>query len=153
MAILKGGTIIAADRTCAAGIAITGEVISAIGPNLTVDTVIDATGRYIIPGGIDPHTHLEMPFMGTTAAETRASGTFAAASGGTTMVVDHIISSPTDLLTPLDQWNERAARQASIDYGFHMSITGWSQALFDQMPQVMARGVNTFKHSWPTNAH
>ena len=146
MTIIKGGTIIAADRTYAADIAITGEVISAIGPDLPGDTVIDATGCYIIPGGIDPHTHLEMPFMGTTTAETWASGTFAAASGGTTMVVDHIISTPTDLLTPLDQWEERAARQASIDYGFHMSITGWSKALFDQMPQVVARGVNTFKH-------
>ncbi len=144
--LIKGGTIIAADRTYEADILIDGDTIRGIGPGLTGDTVIDATGCYIIPGGIDPHTHLEMPFMGTSTAETWESGTFAAASGGTTMIVDHVISTPDSLLDALDLWEERAARQATIDYGFHMSITGWSEKLWSEMATVVDRGVNTFKH-------
>jgi dihydropyrimidinase len=144
--LITGGTIIAADRTYEADILIDGDTIRAIGPGLTGDTVIDATGCYIMPGGIDPHTHLEMPFMGTSTAETWESGTFAAASGGTTMIVDHVISTPDSLLDALDLWEERAARQASIDYGFHMSITGWSEKLWSEMATVVDRGVNTFKH-------
>ncbi len=144
--LIKGGTIIAADRTYQSDILIDGDTIRAIGTGLTGDTVIDATGCYIIPGGIDPHTHLEMPFMGTSTAETWESGTFAAASGGTTMIVDHVISTPDSLLEALGLWEERAARQASIDYGFHMSITGWSEKLWSEMATVVDRGVNTFKH-------
>ena len=144
--LITGGTIIAADRTYAADILIEGDVIRAIGPGLTGDTVIDAAGCYIMPGGIDPHTHLEMPFMGTSTAETWESGTFAAASGGTTMIVDHVISTPESLLEPLALWQERAARQASIDYGFHMSITGWNKTLWTEMAACVDQGVNTFKH-------
>ncbi len=144
--IIKGGTIVTADRDLIADIAIDGDVITAIGPDLTGDTIIDATGCYVMPGGIDPHTHLEMPFMGTTTAETWESGTFAAASGGTTMVVDHIIPGEDGMLPALDLWEERAARQASCDYGFHMAVTGWSEPIFNDMATVVARGVNTFKH-------
>src|SRR6187431_873036 len=89
--VIKGGTIIAADRSYEADILIEGETIAAIGKGLKGDKVVDADGAYIMPGGIDPHTHLEMPFMGTTAAETWESGTFAALSGGTTMAVDFVI--------------------------------------------------------------
>ncbi|NJM81571.1 MAG: dihydropyrimidinase [Tabrizicola sp.] len=144
--VIKGGTVLTHDLTYEADVAIDGGVITAIGPGLSGDTVIDAAGAYVIPGGIDPHTHLEMPFMGTSAAETWESGTFAAASGGTTMVVDHIISAPDDLLTPLDQWQDRAARQASIDYGFHMAITGWSRKIWEEMAVCADQGINTFKH-------
>jgi dihydropyrimidinase len=144
--VIKGGTVLTHDMTYAADVLVEGEVIAAIGQGLTGDRVIDAGGAYVIPGGIDPHTHLEMPFMGTFAAETWESGTFAAASGGTTMIVDHIISAPDDLLTALGQWEERAGRQASIDYGFHMSITGWSRKVWDEMAVCVDRGVNTFKH-------
>ncbi len=76
--VIKGGTVVAADRSYEADVLIEGETIAAIGPDLKGDTVLDATGALIMPGGIDPHTHLEMPFMGTTAAETWESGTFAA---------------------------------------------------------------------------
>jgi dihydropyrimidinase len=98
--VIKGGTIVTHDLTYKADVLVEGGIITAIGPNLAGDTVIDAEGAYVMPGGIDPHTHLEMPFMGTSTAETWESGTFAAASGGTTMIVDHIISSPADLLGP-----------------------------------------------------
>ena len=144
--VIKGGTIVAADRTYESDILIEGEQIARIGRDLSVDTVIDAEGAYIIPGGIDPHTHLQMPFMGTTTAETWESGTFAALSGGTTMVVDFIIPDQDGLLKAMAAWEERATRQASSDYSYHMCITGWSRQMFDDMATVVERGVNTFKH-------
>lgn len=144
--VIKGGTIVAADRTYEADILIEGEKIAAIGPGLKGDEVIDAEGAYVIPGGIDPHTHLQMPFMGTETAETWESGTFAAASGGTTMVVDFVIPGEEGMVAALDTWADRAARQASIDYGFHMAVTGWSKQIFEDMGTVVGRGVNTFKH-------
>ncbi|MEQ9178305.1 MAG: amidohydrolase family protein, partial [Nitratireductor sp.] len=123
--VIKGGTVVAADRSYEADILIEGETIAAIGDNLAGDKVIDAEGAYIMPGGIDPHTHLEMPFMGTTTAETWESGTFAALSGGTTMVVDFVIPGEDGMVKALDAWEERAARQASSDYSFHVAVTGW----------------------------
>lgn len=144
--VIKGGTIVAADRTYEADVLIEGERIAAIGPNLTGGEVVDADGAYIIPGGIDPHTHLEMPFMGTTTAETWESGTFAALSGGTTTIVDMVIPGADGLLPALATWQGRAERQACSDYSFHMCITGWSQQMFEEMAAVVARGVNTFKH-------
>src|SRR5688572_10932210 len=110
--VIKGGTIVAADRTYVADVLIEGEKIAAIGPNLKGDEVVDAAGALVMPGGIDPHTHLEMPFMGTTAAETWESGTYAALSGGTTMVVDFVIPGPEGLLAALDAWEGRATQQA-----------------------------------------
>ncbi|MFK8252329.1 dihydropyrimidinase [Ancylobacter terrae] len=144
--VIKGGTVVAADRSYTADVLIEGETIAAIGPNLKGDTVLDAEGAFIIPGGIDPHTHLEMPFMGTYAAETWESGTFAALSGGTTMVVDFVIPGEAGLIAAMDEWGARARVQASADYSFHVCITGWSEAIFAEMAEVVARGVNTFKH-------
>jgi dihydropyrimidinase len=144
--VIKGGTIVAADRTYKADILIEGEKIAAIGDNLKGDTVVDAGGAYVMPGGIDPHTHLEMPFMGTTAAETWESGTFAALSGGTTLVVDFVIPGPDGMLAALKEWEERAARQASSDYSFHMCVNGWSEKHFEEMAKVVEKGINTFKH-------
>jgi len=89
--VIKGGTIVGADHSYEADILIEGDTIKEIGKDLKGDKVLDATDSLVIPGGIDPHTHFEMPFMGTTAAETWESGTFAAASGGTTSTVSMII--------------------------------------------------------------
>ena len=146
--VIKGGQIVAADRTYTADILIEGEKIVAIGDNLKGDTVIDATDAYIMPGGIDPHTHLQMPFMGTSAYETFESGTFAALSGGTTMVVDFVIPNRQDggLLEALADWEGRAKPQVCADYSYHMCITGWSQDVHSEMAEVVKRGVNTFKH-------
>src|SRR5262245_57903437 len=105
--VIKGGTIVAADRTYEADILIEGEKIAAIGENLKGEKALDAQGAYIMPGGIDPHTHLEMPFMGTTAAETWESGTFAALSGGTTLVIDFVIPGPDGMIAALDAWEAR----------------------------------------------
>jgi len=144
--VIKGGTIVAADRSYEADVLIEGEKVVSIGENLSGDTVIDAEGALIMPGGIDPHTHLEMPFMGTTTAETWQTGTYAALSGGTTLVVDFVLPDQGGLLAALDVWEERAARQACGDYSFHVAITGWSQKIFEDMATVVGRGVNTFKH-------
>ena len=144
--VIKGGTIVAADRTYVADILIEGEQIAAIGPNLKGDTVVDAEGAYIMPGGIDPHTHLEMPFMATTAAETWESGTFAALSGGTTTIVDFVIPGKDGMMAALKEWESKATRQASSDYSFHMCVDGWSEKHFNEMAEVVDRGINTFKH-------
>jgi len=144
--VIKGGTIVAADRSYQADVLIEGEKIAAIGQDLKADTTLDAAGTYVMPGGIDPHTHLEMPFMGTTAAETWESGTFAGVSGGTTMVVDFVIPGEAGMLAALEEWESRATRQASADYSYHMCVTGWSEKHFDEMAKVVDRGINTFKH-------
>ncbi|MFQ5565761.1 MAG: dihydropyrimidinase, partial [Paracoccaceae bacterium] len=130
-----------------ADVLIDGEKIAEIGPNLKGDETVDATDAYVIPGGIDPHTHLEMPFMGTTAAETFESGTFAAASGGTTMLVDFVLPGEDgSLLSALKEWDRKSAPQICSDISYHMAITGWDERVFDEMEEVVKRGVNTFKH-------
>ena len=108
--VVKNGTVVTADRQYKADVLIEGETIREVGPDLRGDDVIDATDAYVIPGGIDPHTHLEMPFMGTTAAETFASGTFAAASGGTTMLVDFVLPGDDGLVAAVDDWDRKSKR-------------------------------------------
>jgi len=144
--VIKNGTIVTADRSYKSDVLIEGGKIAAIGENLKGDKVVDAGEAMIMPGGIDPHTHLEMPFMGTTTAETWESGTIAALSGGTTMVVDFIIPGEGGMLEALDAWEERAGRQAMSDYSFHMAVTGWNKQNFEDMKTVTERGINTFKH-------
>ena len=145
--VIKGGTVVTADRQWKADVLIEGETIAAIGENLRGDEVIDAEGAYVIPGGIDPHTHLEMPFMGTTAAETFESGTFAAASGGTTMLVDFVLPGEGGLLEAVDEWDRKSRDRICTDISYHMAITGWSERIHDEMETVVKeRGINTFKH-------
>ncbi|RMA43168.1 MULTISPECIES: dihydropyrimidinase [Paracoccaceae] len=146
--VIKGGTVVTADRQFKADVRIEGEKIAEIGENLSADEVIDAEGAYVIPGGIDPHTHLEMPFMGTTAAETFESGTFAAAAGGTTMLVDFCLPGEDgSLLSALDDWDRKSKDQICVDISYHMAITDWNERIFNEMETVVnERGVNTFKH-------
>ena len=143
--VIKGGTIIAADRTYKADVLIDGETIAAIGADLSGDQIIDATGCYLMPGGIDPHTHLEMPFMGTHSSDDFDTGTAAALAGGTTMVVDFVLPGSDGLLVALQDWFQKAGK-ARTDYSFHMAITSWNKQVFDEMPKVVERGINTFKH-------
>jgi len=145
--VIKNGTLVTADRSWKADILIEGETIAAIGADLKGDRVIDAEGAYVIPGGIDPHTHLEMPFMGTTTAETFESGTRAAASGGTTMLVDFVLpGADGSLVNAVKDWHRKAEPQICVDIGWHVAVTGWNEAIFDEMAEVVRMGVNTFKH-------
>ena len=144
--VIKNGTIVTADLTYKADVLIEGGKISAIGEGLSGDKVLDATGCYIMPGGIDPHTHLEMPFMGTYSADDFESGTRAALAGGTTMVVDFALPSPGQgLLDALQMWDNKVGR-AHCDFSYHMAITWWGQQVFDEMEEVVKRGITSFKH-------
>jgi dihydropyrimidinase len=144
--IIKNGTVVTADLTYAADVRIENGVITEIGPNLSGGETLDATGCYVMPGGIDPHTHLEMPFMGTYSTDTFESGTRAALSGGTTMVVDFCLPSPNQsLLEALQMWDNKTS-QASCDYSFHMAITWWGEQVWREMEEVVDRGITSFKH-------
>ena len=144
--VIKNGTIVTADLTYKADVLIEGGRIAAIGENLSGDTELDATGCYVMPGGIDPHTHLEMPFMGTYSADDFESGTRAALAGGTTMVVDFALPSPGQgLLDALQMWDNKSGR-AHCDYSYHMAVTWWGQQVFDEMEEVARRGITSFKH-------
>lgn len=145
--VIKGGQVCTADRTWKADILIEGEIIKQIGEDLKGDEYIDAEGAYVIPGGIDPHTHLEMPFMGTTAAETFESGTWAAATGGTTMVVDFCLPGEDgSIKNAVIEWLRKSTPQICSDIGFHMAVTGWNEQIFNEMQAVVDLGVNSFKH-------
>ena len=144
--VIRNGTIVTADLSCKADVLVEGGRIAAIGQGLTGDRVLDATGCYVMPGGIDPHTHLEMPFMGTYSADDFDSGTRAALAGGTTMVVDFALPSPGQgLLDALRMWDNKSGR-AHCDYSFHMAVTWWSEQVWDEMQAVVDRGITSFKH-------
>ena len=148
--VIKGGTIVTADRIYVADVLVDGGRISRIGPvgggDVSGDKELDATGCYVMPGGIDPHTHLEMPFMGTYSTDDFESGTRAALAGGTTTVVDFCLPAPDQgLLEARQMWDNKTSR-ASCDYSFHMAITSWSERIFDEMATVVGSGINTFKH-------
>lgn len=145
--VIKGGTVVTADLTYKADVLVEGGRIAAIGPGLKGDEVLDATGCYVMPGGIDPHTHLEMPFMGTYSSDDFESGTRAGLSGGTTMVVDFALPNQGEsLLDALKRWDNKSTR-ANCDYSFHMAVTWWGEQVFNDMEVVVReRGINTFKH-------
>jgi dihydropyrimidinase len=145
--VIRNGTIVTADLSFSGDVLVENGIITAIGDNLGGDTELDATGCYVMPGGIDPHTHLEMPFMGTYSSDDFESGTRAALSGGTTMVVDFALPSPGQgLLDAIQMWDNKSTR-ANCDYSFHMAVTWWGEQVFTEMETVVKdRGINTFKH-------
>nr|CCF71005.1 putative dihydropyrimidinase [Aminobacter sp. DSM 24755] len=144
--VIRNGTIVTADRTWKADVLIQHGKIVAIGDNLHGDHEFDATGCYVMPGGIDPHTHLEMPFMGTYSADDFETGTRAALSGGTTMVVDFCLPSPgQSLLEALQMWDNKTSKACS-DFSFHMAITWWGEQVFNEMAEVVDKGITSFKH-------
>ena len=125
--LIRGGTVVTATDLYRGDVLIEDEKISAIGTTfdaVNADRTIDAGGKFVIPGGIDVHTHLDMPFGGTTSADDFESGTIAAAHGGTTSVVDFAIQYRGQTLRhALDAWRMKADGKAVIDYGFHMIVT------------------------------
>lgn len=148
--LIRGGTVVNADRQFRADVLCADGVIKAVGENLEVPAgaqVIDAGGQYVMPGGIDPHTHMQLPFMGTVASEDFYSGTAAAMAGGTTTIIDFVIPAPQQrLMDAYRQWREWAEKSAS-DYSFHVAVTWWDQSVHDDMGTlVREEGVNSFKH-------
>src|SRR6187399_3179958 len=149
--LITNGTIVAADGSFPADILIDGETIAQIGPDLaasgvTADETIDATGKYVIPGGIDVHTHMELPFGGTFAKDTFETGTRAAAFGGTTTIVDFAVQSRgKSLREGLDAWHAKAEGNAVADYGFHMIMSDVNDDTLKEMDQLVEEGVPEFK--------
>jgi dihydropyrimidinase len=146
--LIKNGRIITAKRDYFADVFIEGETITSISPNLAVDAdkTIDARGKYVIPGGIDVHTHLDLPFSNTSSSDDFETGTRAAAFGGTTTIIDYATPSKGMTLNEtLDLWQKKAMGNASIDYGFHMTITDLTDACLEEMDMMVQRGVSTFK--------
>ncbi len=149
MLLIKNGTVVTAGDTKSADILCANGTISQIGRRLKAPpqaTVLDAKGFMVMPGGIDPHTHMQLPFMGTVAADDFYSGTRAALSGGTTMIVDFCIPSPGQPLpAAYEQWREWASK-AVCNYSFHVAITWWSAQVRRDMARMTKQGINTFKH-------
>ncbi|KPB02163.1 dihydropyrimidinase [Ahrensia marina] len=145
--IIKNGTIVTADLTYKADVKVENGIITEIGPDLSGGDELDATDCYVMPGGIDPHVHLEMPFMGTYSTDDFESGTRAGLAGGTTMVIDFCLPSPgQSLLEAIQMWDNKSTR-ANCDYSFHMAITWWGEQVFNEMETVVKdKGINTFKH-------
>lgn len=147
---IKGGTVATADRSYRADVLVEGGVIAAVGENLDIPAgaeVVDAGGCYVMPGGIDPHTHMELPFMGTVASEDFFTGTTAGAAGGTTMIIDFVIPSPQeDVMDAYKKWRGWAEKSAT-DYSFHVAITWWDETVKKAMETLTREhGVNSFKH-------
>jgi dihydropyrimidinase len=144
--LIKNGTVVTADLSYKADVRVENGVITEIGPNLTGGTELDATGCLVMPGGIDPHTHLEMPFMGTYSADDFDSGTRAALAGGTTMVVDFILPGQGQpLMDAAKMWHNKSGR-AHCDYSYHMAVTWWGEQVWRDMEDSVKSGITSFKH-------
>jgi len=168
--LVSGGTVVTASGTLDADVLVAGEKIAAVlarevtgageagstgvagqaaaaSPTaVAADRVIDATGKYVLPGGIDVHTHMEMPFGGTFSVDTFETGTRAAAWGGTTTIVDFAVQAKgTSLLATLDKWHAKADGNCAIDYGFHMIVADVNDTTLKEMDACIAAGVNSFK--------
>jgi len=146
--LIKSGTIINADSTTRADVLVDGERIVSIGEGIEVaaDRTIDASGKWVIPGGIDPHTHMELPFGGTFAKDTFETGTRAAAFGGTTTIIDFAVQPRGGMLRDgLAAWHEKADGKACIDYGFHCIVSDMRDDLLPEMDELVDDGVTTFK--------
>ncbi len=148
--IIKGGTAVTAEQSFKADVYCEDGRIAQVGLDLDTPTgaeVVDAGGQFVMPGGIDPHTHMQLPFMGTVASEDFYTGTAAGLAGGTTCIIDFVIPAPqTSLLSAFHQWREWAQKSVS-DYAFHVAVTWWDDSVHQDMGTlVQEHGVNSFKH-------
>lgn len=148
--LIRGATVVTHEESYRADVLCANGLIQAIGENLETPSgcdVLDGGGQYLMPGGIDPHTHMQLPFMGTVASEDFFSGTAAGLAGGTTSIIDFVIPNPRQsLLEAFHTWRGWAQKSAA-DYGFHVAITWWSDEVAREMGELVAQhGVNSFKH-------
>jgi dihydropyrimidinase len=149
--LVRGGTVVNSDVEFQADVLSIGEKIVSVAPNIEPPTglkltTIEADGCYVMPGGIDPQTHMEIPFMGTRAIDDFYTGLAAAQTGGTTMLMDFVIPGKgMRLMEAWEQWNEWASKAAG-DYSFHVAITWWDDSVYEDMGTLAGLGVNSFKH-------
>jgi dihydropyrimidinase len=148
--LIRGGTVVTASETKRADVYCDGGIIKAVGLDLEVPSdaeVIDAGGQYVMPGGIDPHTHMQLPFMGTVATEDFFTGTAAGLAGGTTMIIDFVIPDPQQrLMDAYKMWREWSEKSCS-SYSFHVAVTWWDETVHEDMGTLVRdEGVNSFKH-------
>ena len=148
--LIKNGTIVNADQSFQADVLCADGKIQEIGSNISAPNgaeIIDAAGQYVMPGGIDPHTHMQLPFMGTVASEDFYTGTAAGLAGGTTMIIDFVIPAPQqNIMEAYQQWREWSEK-AVADYSFHVAITWWDETVHADMKTLVEKyGVNSFKH-------
>ena len=154
--LITGGTVVSSTGRTQADVLIDGEkIVGLVAPGSTVfgsdlkasaDTVIDATGKYVIPGGIDAHTHFELPFGGTEASDSFESGTRAAAWGGTTTVIDFAVQTAgTRVPDGLQTWHDKASGNCAIDYGFHQIVGGVDEESLAYLPTLVEEGISSYK--------
>ena len=146
--LIRGGTLITAAESFAADILVEGERIAAIGPNLAAGEgvqVVDAAGKLVLPGGVDVHTHLELPMFGTVSSDDHYTGHKAAAFGGTTTVIDFISQDHPSLKANVDAWHVKADSKAAVDYSFHMNITHFDDEVARQIPHLLDEGITSLK--------
>src|SRR5579872_617725 len=147
--LIKNGHIVTAVDNFTGDILVEGEKIVAVGSSLSANaaTVIDATGLLVLPGGIDPHVHLDMPFMGTFSSDTHETGTRAALFGGTTTVIDFVLQTQGhSLKEALTEWQGRATGTAVGDYSFHMAVTDFNDRTRREIKEMIEKeGISSFK--------
>jgi dihydropyrimidinase len=148
--LIKGGTVVNADQSLRADVLCEDGIITAVGEGVDAPsdaTIVDAGGQFVMPGGIDPHTHMQLPFMGTVTTEDFYSGTAAGLAGGTTMIIDFAIPNPQqNLIDAYLQWREWAEKSVA-DYSFHVAVTWWDDSVYKDMETLVRdHGVNSFKH-------
>ncbi|HEY2866549.1 MAG TPA: dihydropyrimidinase [Pyrinomonadaceae bacterium] len=146
--LIKNGRVVTAVDDYTADLLIDGETISVIGKTLDVeaDKVINASGKLVIPGGIDPHTHMELPFGGTQASDDFFTGTRAAAFGGTTTIIDFAVQYKGEsMIAGVDNWHAKAEGKCAIDYGFHLITTDFEDKNVEEMHTLMDEGITSFK--------
>jgi dihydropyrimidinase len=144
--LIKNGTLVTAEKTFQADILIQDEKIHRIAPGLEVDpaSMIDASGKLILPGGVDPHVHLDLPMFGTVSSDDHYTGHKAAAFGGTTTAMDFVVLENEGFGHSVDLWMKKA-RKAAIDYSFHMNLTQFNEQIAKQIPSLMKVGIQTLK--------
>jgi dihydropyrimidinase len=148
MLLIKNGTLVTHESSTKADILLDGEKIRAIGANLPTDgaEVIDATGKLVMPGGVDPHTHFDLPMFGTVSSDDHYTGHKAAAFGGTTTVIDFVPQPDAGTLRDgIDAWHAKADGKAAIDFGFHVNVTRLDDDILAELATLRAQGISTIK--------